>query len=199
MLSRRALMSLAAASAALAACRPTSGTQTSSSDTGVIPGIGGPFQLVDQEGQPITEAALKGKWSAIYFGFTYCPDVCPTSLQALAEGLKKLGPKGKDIQTFLISVDPERDTPAVMKAYVANPSFPQGLRGLTGTPEQIATVAKAYKLYYKKDGDGPDYQVQHQSVIYLMNPKGEMVRPLTSDLSPDQIAGQIGDALRRGA
>lgn len=200
MLSRRILLSLAAAST-LAACGRSDddGASGSSTQSSGIPAIGGPFVLVDGEGQTVTEAALKGKWTAIYFGFTYCPDVCPTSLQALAEGLKKLGSKGRDIQTFLISVDPERDTPAVMKAYVANSTFPANLRGLTGTLAQVDAAAKAYKVYYKKDGDGPDYQVQHQSIIYLMNPKGELARPLTGALSPDEIATQIGDALRRGA
>jgi len=190
----RRLFAVSALAALAAACGRKPPAQTTA-----MPGIGGPFTLVDQDGKPVTEAVLKGRWSAVYFGFTYCPDICPTSLQALKEGLDKLGPKGKSVQTFLISVDPERDTPQVLKAYLDNPSFPAGIRGLTGTPEQVAAAAKAYKLYYAKQGDGPDYQVQHQSIIYLMNPKGELARPLTHDLTPDQIAAQIGDALRRGA
>lgn len=190
----RRLFAASAIAALAAACGPKATTSAPAA-----PAIGGPFTLIDQDGKPVTEAALKGKWSAIYFGFTYCPDICPTSLQALKEGLDKLGSKGKSVQTFLISVDPERDTPAVLKAYLDNPSFPAGIRGLTGTPEQIAAAAKAYKLYFAKQGEGPDYQVQHQSIIYLMNPKGELARPLTHDLTPDQIALQIGDALRQGA
>ena len=190
----RRLFAVAALASLAAACGPKKAAQSAA-----IPGVGGPFSLVDQDGKPVTEAVLKGKWTAIYFGFTYCPDVCPTSLQALKEGLDKLGAKGKSVQTILISVDPERDTPAVLKTYLDNPSFPAGIRGFTGTPEQVAAAAKAYRLYYAKQGEGPDYQVQHQSIIYLMNPKGELARPLTHDLSPDQIAAQIGDALRQGA
>ena len=189
----RRLFAIAAFASLAAACGPKKAAQSTA-----IPGIGGPFSLVDQDGKPVTEAVLKGKWTAIYFGFTYCPDICPTSLQALKEGLDKLGAKGKSVQTILISVDPERDTPAVLKTYLDNPSFPVGIRGLTGTPEQVAAAAKAYRLYYAKQGEGPDYQVQHQSIIYLMNPEGELARPLTHDLTPDQIAAQIGDALRQG-
>jgi len=195
MLDRRHLLTLTAA-AALAACdRQQSVSETSPSGP---PAIGGPFTLVDQDGRTVTEKDLVGHWSAIYFGFTYCPDICPTSLMALADGLEKLGRKAERIQTYFISVDPERDTPAVMKAYVDSPEFPKNLIGLTGTPDQAAAAAKAYKMYYKKEGEGDGYVVNHQSIIYLMNPKGELARPLTHDLTPDQIATQIKDAMKRG-
>lgn len=195
MLSRRHL-ALTAFAALLAGCGGGGGTSGSVQSSGEA-SIGGPFTLVDTDGQTVTEDVLKGKWSAIYFGYTYCPDVCPTSLQALKEGLDKLGARGKQIQTILITVDPERDTPEVLKAYVDNPTFPDGLRGFTGTPDQIADVAKAYKVFYQKDGSGNDYLVQHQSVIYVMDPQGRLARPLTHDLSPAEIANQISDAMRQ--
>ncbi len=188
MLTRRAF-AIVLTSLVLAACKPA-GPKVDYSTSG----IGGPFQLTDSNGKAVNESLLTGKWSAIYFGYTYCPDVCPTTLQALRAGLEKLGPKGRQIQPILISVDPEHDTVEAMKDYIDNSSFPDGLIGLTGTPEQIAAVAKAYKIYYAKTGDG---LVQHQSIIYLMDPKGRLARPLTGELSPDQIAAQIGDALRQ--
>ncbi len=195
MLTRRQTLVLAAAGA-LAGCEPK---PRAASQAAGAPAIGGPFTLVDGDGRPFTDQDLKGHWSAIYFGFTYCPDICPTSLMTLKDGLERLGSKANEVQTYLISVDPERDTPAAMKAYVANDMFPKGLIGLTGSPEQIATAAKAYKMYYKKAGDGEGYLVNHQSIIYLMNPDGEFVRPLTHGLTPEQIAQQIGDAMSRGA
>ncbi|MEI7931439.1 MAG: SCO family protein [Alphaproteobacteria bacterium] len=188
MLMRRALVLLSIA-ASLSACRPVAPKVDYSTS-----GIGGPFQLTDTRGAQVNESLLAGKWSAVYFGYTYCPDVCPTTLQALRAGLDKLGPKGKQIQSILISVDPAHDDVEAMKVYVDNPSFPQGLIGLTGTPDQIAAVTKAYKIFYQKTADG---LVQHQSIIYLMDPKGQLARPLTGDLTPDQIAAQIGDALRQ--
>lgn len=198
MLKRRQFLSFAAAAAALAGCGPrTQPVRSVENEDG--PRIGGPFTLVNQDGAAVTEKALLGHWSAIYFGFTYCPDVCPTSLMALADGLEKMGRKGEQVQTYLISVDPERDTPAAMKAYIANPEFPKNLVGLTGTPEQVAAAAKAYRMYYKKDGEGEGYLVNHQSIIYLMDPQGRLARPLTHDLTPAQIAQQIGDAMSQAA
>lgn len=190
---RQSLLLLPAAAGLLAACDQRQ--QANSRKSSTVPAIGGPFTLVDQEGRPFTEKDLDGHWSAIYFGFTYCPDICPTSLMALADGLEKLGKKGAEVRTYLISVDPERDTPQQMKAYIANPEFPKNLVGLTGSPEQVAAAARAYKMYYKKDGEGEGYLVNHQSIIYLMNPRGELARPLTHELTPDQIATQIGDAM----
>ena len=196
MLSRRQALILSSASL-VAACGPQQ--QSSTAESSAAPAIGGPFTLIDQDGRTVTEKDLLGHWSAIYFGFTYCPDVCPTSLMALADGLEKLGRKGEGIKTYLISVDPERDTPQAMKAYIANPEFPKGLTGLTGSVEQVAAAAKSYRMYYKKDGEGDDYLVNHQSIIYLMNPKGVLARPLTHELTPDQIATQIGDAMSQRA
>jgi protein SCO1/2 len=160
---------------------------------------GGPFHLIDQDGKPVDDSLLQGKWTAIYFGYTFCPDVCPTTLQALAGGLAKMGAKGKDVQTLFITIDPERDTPAQLKTYIASPVFPRPILGLTGTADQVAQAAKAYKVFYAKAGTGANYLMDHQSIIYLMNPEGRLARPLTHDLTPDAIAHQIGDAMSQDA
>ncbi len=117
--------------------------------------IGGPFQMVDQNGKPATEKVLKGKWSLVFFGFTYCPDVCPTTLQALAETNEILGSRAKNLRIVFISVDPGRDNPQQMKTYLSNDFIPKSTIGLTGTPEQVQVAAKAYKVYYAKSGEGP--------------------------------------------
>lgn len=158
--------------------------------------VGGPFTLVDQDGRTVDESLLKGKWSAVFFGYTYCPDVCPGTLQVLAQGLDRLGPKAKDVQVVFVSVDPARDTPAQLKTYLSSPVFPKGAIGLTGTPQQVAEVAKAYRVYYAKSGDGPDYAMDHSSIVYLMDPKGRFDRVLAFGLTPEEIAKQIGDAMR---
>jgi len=191
MISRRAFA--LAALTFLTACKPRPIVR----ETRTAGGIGGPFSLIDQDGKPVTEAALKGKWSAIYFGYTFCPDVCPASLQALGEGLNKMGTKGDKVQTYLITVDPMRDTPAQLKTYLSSPVFPKNTIGLTGAPEQIAAVTKAYRVYFTKEGEGPDYTMAHQSIIYLMGPDGELARPLTHGLTPDEIAKQIADAMKK--
>lgn len=157
--------------------------------------IGGPFQLVDQNGKPTTEAALKGQWNAVFFGFTYCPDVCPGTLQALAAASDQLGPKAKDLRIVFISVDPARDTPQQMKAYLSADYLPKNVLGLTGTPAQTEAAAKVYRVYHKKAGDGPDYTVDHSTVVYLVDPKGRFVKPLPYGLPPEEIARQIKDAM----
>jgi len=160
--------------------------------------IGGPFALVDQNGRKVDEALLKGKWSAVFFGFTYCPDVCPTTLQTLAQAQDRLGPKAGDLQIVFISVDPERDTPAQLKTYLSSPVFPKGMLGLTGTSDQVAGAARAYRAYFQKEGDGADYLVNHTSAVYLMDPKGQFDRVLAYSLTPEEIARQIATAMREG-
>jgi protein SCO1/2 len=157
--------------------------------------IGGPFHLVDQNGRPRDEAILKGKWSAVYFGYTFCPDVCPTTLQTLAEAEEKLGSKANGLQVVFVTVDPERDTPAQLKTYLSSAAFPKGTIGLTGTPAQIADIAKAYHVFYQKQGSGSGYEVQHVSAVYLMDPDGRFDRPIGYGLTPDQEARQISDAM----
>ena len=157
--------------------------------------VGGPFQLTDQNGRAVDESVLEGKWSAVFFGFTYCPDVCPATLQTLNAAAEQLGPRAKDFQVVLVSVDPGRDTPEQMKAYLdAQGLRPQTL-GLTGTPGQVASVAKVYRAYFAREGEGDDYTVTHTNVVYLMNPRGRFDRPLRFDTTPGQIADQIREAM----
>lgn len=160
------------------------------------PSVGGPFELVDQTGKAVDETILNGKWSAVFFGFTYCPDVCPTTLQAMAAAQDQLGPKAKDFQVVFITIDPARDTPAQVKAYLSTEGFPRGVVGLTGTPEQVDVAAKAYRAYYAKSGEGPDYLMNHFSGAYLMDPKGRFDRILPYGVSPDELARQISEAMR---
>lgn len=160
--------------------------------------VGGPFQLVDQNGAPATEKGLKGKWSAVFFGFTYCPDVCPGTLQGLAAATDQLGPKAKDFQIVFISIDPGRDTAAQMKTYLSADYVPKSTIGLTGSQEQVAAAAKAYKVYYAKVGDGPGYTMDHSTAIYLMDPKGRFKTVIPYNLPPDEIARRVKDAMREG-
>ncbi len=160
--------------------------------------IGGPFTLVDTDGKPVTEAALKGKWTAVFFGYTYCPDVCPLTLQNLAATQRKLGDKAKDLHILFITVDPARDTPQALKTYLASAVFPSGVTGLSGTQAQVDAAEKAYRAVpqrFEKDGS---YYFSHTAVIYLMDPKGEFSAPLTADMTPQQNADQIRQAMRGG-
>jgi len=161
--------------------------------------VGGPFQLVDQSGASVDQDVLKGKWSAVFFGFTHCPDVCPTTLFEMAEVERQLGGKASDLQTVFISVDAQRDTPAQVAAYVNNDAFPKQLVGLTGTPQQVDRAAKAYHVYYSKQGEGADYLVNHASYTYLMSPKGRFVCVLPYELTPEQTAAKIRVAMAAGA
>ena len=160
--------------------------------------VGGPFQLVDQDGRPVDEKILNGKWSAVFFGFTFCPDACPTTLSGLAQTEALLGPQARTFQTVFISLDPARDTPAQMKAYISNDAFPKALIGLTGTPAQTDAAAKTYRVFHQKSGDGPDYLIDHSVVTYLMDPKGRFVCALPHGITPDQTADRIKKAMREG-
>lgn len=160
--------------------------------------VGGPFQLVDTNGRTVDQSVLKGKWSVVFFGFTHCPDICPTTLFELGQVEPLLGAKAADVQTVFISVDPERDTVTQMKAYVTNPAFPKRLIGLTGTPAQTDAAAKAYRVYYQKQGEGPDYTVNHVAYSYLMNPRGRFACVLPYDLTPEQTAAKIQAAMKQG-
>jgi protein SCO1/2 len=157
--------------------------------------IGGPFQMVDQNGKPVTEKVLEGQWNAVFFGFTYCPDVCPGTLQALAAASDQLGPKAKDFRIVFVSIDPDRDTPEQLKAYLSADYLPRNTLGLTGTPAQVAATAKAYRVYYKKAGEGPGYTMDHSTVVYLVDPKGRFVKPIAYGTPPEEIARQVKDAM----
>ncbi len=159
--------------------------------------IGGPFHLVDQQGRPVDQRVLLGKWSAVFFGYTYCPDTCPATLQALAAAQSRLGGLGRNFQVVFISVDPARDTPAQMKLYLSSQGFPKGALGLTGAAPQIAGVAAAYHVFYAKQGeDKQNYLVQHSAAIYLMDPKGQFSRPLDESQTPNAMADEIKAAMR---
>ena len=160
--------------------------------------IGGPFHLVDSQGRPVDERALKGKCSAVFFGYTFCPEACPTTLIALAQTEKQLGPKAGDFQTVFISVDPGRDTPAVMKNYLSNTAFPQRTLGLTGSSDQVAAAAKAYHVFYQKADETRDYQVNHSTLIYLMNPWGRFVCALPYGAPPETLTAKIQAAMGQG-
>ena len=154
--------------------------------------VGGPFSLVDGDGKPVTDQTWRGKYMLVYFGYTYCPDVCPTTLTAVADALDRLGPKADKLQPLFITVDPKRDTPLVIKQYAA--AFGPKMIGLTGSAAQIAVVAKAYRVYYAehRTGDGPDdYAMDHSSVLYLMGPDGRFVAPIRADLGGPEIAAAI--------
>ncbi len=147
----------------------------------------------------MNQSLLKGKWSAVYFGYTYCPDVCPTTLQMLGTVDRSLGARQQDFQVVFVTVDPARDTPSQLKLYLSNGVFPPGAIGLTGTPEQIAQIAGAYGVYYQKQGTGADYSVNHSSAIYLMNPKGGFDSVIASDSTPADARAAILRAMDGGA
>ncbi|HKM70147.1 MAG TPA: SCO family protein [Stellaceae bacterium] len=152
--------------------------------------IGGPFQLVDQNGKTVTNADLKGKWSLVYFGYTHCPDACPTALNDISIALDELGPKRDAVRPVFITVDPERDTPEVLKSYVT--AFDAPILALTGTPEEIAQAAKGYRVYYAKHPEtGGDYSMDHSSVIYVMDPEGRFTASFTHENTPEQIAERL--------
>jgi protein SCO1/2 len=156
------------------------------------PAIGGPFALTDTNGKRFTDKDLKGSYALVYFGYTFCPDVCPTTLNQVAEALDRLGPKAEHIRPVFITIDPARDTPAVMKQYVS--AFSPRLVGLTGSDAEIGTVAKEYRVYYAphRTGDGPgDYTMDHSSVLYLLGPDGKFIAPIRADDNAEQIAAQL--------
>ena len=164
--------------------------------TGQSGGVGGPFQMVDQSGRAVDQSVLKGKWSAVYFGYTYCPDVCPTTLTTLGGAIDRMGARAKDFQVVFITVDPHRDTPAQLKNYLSSAEFPRGVIGLTGTDAQVSRVAQAYKVYFQKNGTGDAYSVDHSSAIYLMDPKGQFNTVSPYGLTPDQAKDSIVKAMQ---
>lgn len=152
--------------------------------------IGGPFQLTDQNGKTVTEKNLKGKPTLIFFGYTHCPDVCPTSLFEISEVLRALGKDADKLNAVFISVDPERDTPATMKDYLS--SFDPHLEGLSGDPEETARVIKSYRVYAKKvAGKDGDYTMDHTALIYLMDREGRFVSPFNLKRPPDEAAADL--------
>ena len=164
--------------------------------------IGGPFELTDQNGRTRTEEDFRGRYMLVYFGYTYCPDICPSSLATLSRGLEALAErapeKAEAIVPVFITVDPERDDVETMASYV--PHFHDRLVGLTGTPEQIAEVTKEYRIYYRKveeEGVGSDgYLMDHSSFIYLMGPEGTYITHFAHDAPVDEIAERLEEKVQ---
>jgi len=178
--------------------RPADGARAGEVVTTGQADVGGPFQLVDHNGRPVDETMLEGKWSLVFFGFTYCPDYCPTTLAALDATKQRLGDKAKDLQIVFISVDPERDTPQALKDYLSTDGFPEGVIGLTGTPAQIRAAADAYKAFYSKSGEGEGYTMNHSLTVYLMGPDGQFRTAVAEELGPERSASVIERAMARG-
>lgn len=157
--------------------------------------IGGPFALTDHTGKRVTEKDFAGRHVLVFFGYTYCPDICPAELQIMSAAIDKLGPKGDKVTPVFITVDPERDTVSQMKSYVEN--FHPRLVGLTGSAEDVRAAAKAYRVYYSKAGDASasDYLMDHSSVVYLMSPAGEYLAHFAYGTGVDKMAEGIAKFL----
>ena len=167
--------------------RAQRGTQTISIDKVEL---GGPFTLTDQNGQQRSASEFRGKYMLIFFGYTFCPDVCPTTLAVMAAALDRMGAGADRIVPIFISIDPERDKPEVLKAYLS--AFDPRFIGLTGTEDEIAATAKAYRVYVQahKD-DGANYTVDHSGVVYLMDKSGAFLANYSLDASPDKLAADL--------
>ena len=171
---------------ALAISQPAAGATTSSVT------IGGPFSLTAPDGTTVTDQTYRGKWLVVYFGYTFCPNTCPTALLEIATALKRFGPNAAKVQPIFITVDPGRDTPDVLAKYTQ--SFDPRIVGLTGTPAQIATVAHEYGAYYvahKTDEGANDYLIDHSTYLYVMDPHGQFVQAFDADTSADRIADDL--------
>ncbi|NQU58922.1 MAG: SCO family protein [Rhodospirillales bacterium] len=176
--------------------RPPAGGQSAQVQNVGTPKIGGPFNLVNQDGKSVSEADFLDRYMLIYFGYTYCPDVCPTALSAMGNALDILGPKADKITPIFITIDPERDDVNALKMYVSY--FHPRLVGLTGSVEQIKVAAKAYKAFFAKSGDGysdGDYTMDHSSITYLMGPDGKFVTHFGHGVDAEAIAKKLADLL----
>lgn len=152
--------------------------------------IGGPFSLVDTSGKRVTDRDFRGKLMLVFFGYAHCPDVCPTELQTLSEVMEKLGPAATKVAPIFISVDPKRDTPQALADYLKN--FNPRIIGLTGDQNEIASAAKAYRVYYRNAaGSGEDYAVDHSAFVYLMDGEGKYLTHFSFNTAPDSILAVI--------
>ncbi len=160
--------------------------------------IGGPFSLIDQTGKRVTEADFRGRYMLVFFGYTFCPDVCPVELQSMSAALDMLDQKtAAKVTPVFITIDPARDTVAVMAAYVK--AFHPRLIGLTGTAEEIAAAARAYRIYYQKAAaeaaDDDSYLMDHSAIVYLMGPDGKYVAHFSPGTKPEAMAARLKDLL----
>jgi protein SCO1/2 len=152
--------------------------------------IGGPFSLTDQHGAAVTEAALKGHPTALFFGYTFCPDVCPTTLFEMTGWLKELGPEADKLKVYFVTVDPERDTQEVLQSYLS--AFDPRIAGLTGTPEAIEKMIKAYRIYARKVPlDGGGYVMDHTASVYLLNADAVFTGTIDYQEAPDTALAKL--------
>lgn len=158
--------------------------------------IGGPFQLSDTSGKPVSDADFRGRYMLVFFGFTNCPDICPAGLQLISAALDKLGDKADKVVPIFVSVDPERDTPQKLALYVKN--FDDRVVGLTGTPEQVDAIAKTYRVFFEKtpnEAAPQEYGINHTSIIYLMGPDGKYVDHFTPMTGIDTMVEKLDKRL----
>jgi protein SCO1/2 len=188
---RRSVVWLAAALAVTAAAVTVAMNRPSQSNAAQqLPQIGGHFALSTPDGRRVTDTTFRGKWLLVYFGYTSCPDVCPTTLSAMALALDKLGPLADKVQPVFITVDPERDTAKIVGEYVKD--FDPRFVGLVGSPQEIGTAAEQFHVYYRvRQLGNNEYVVDHSSFIYLIDPNGAFVRLLTGDLPGHQLADEL--------
>jgi protein SCO1 len=152
--------------------------------------VGGPFRLIDQDGKPLTDQDLRGRPFLVFFGFTHCPDICPTTLFDVSEVLRRLGPDADRVRALFITIDPERDTPDKLKDYLS--SFDPHLIGVTGDPDAIAATTKAYRVYTKKVPlEGGTYTMDHTTIVYLMDKEGRFVAPFSLKRRPEEAAADL--------
>ncbi|MDB5371720.1 MAG: hypothetical protein JWP04_362 [Belnapia sp.] len=159
--------------------------------------LGGPFSLTDQSGKPVTERDYAGRWMLVYFGYSFCPDVCPTELGTMAAALDAMGPAGEAVVPAFISVDPQRDTPEHLADYVSR--FHPRMQGLTGTPDQVAEAARRYRVYYAKvqRPEMTDYLMDHSSFIYLVGPDAKVRSLFRPEQTPEAIAAAVSAQIGR--
>jgi len=174
--------------------------QGPSGETGLVnsipQNIGGPFELLDSSGLRVSDRDFRGKWLLIFFGYTHCPDVCPTTLNDIAETMAQLRQLAGRVQPLFITVDPERDTPQVLSEYTA--AFDSRIIGLTGTPDQIAAAAKAYHVYYAKRQVGDDYYMDHTALIHVVRPDGTYETFFFTTSSPSEMANRLREMISKG-
>ena len=190
------LSALLVVAAALLSFRTISGNWPWAPAGSAQASLGGAFALVDGNGRQVTDQTFRGKWLMVFFGYTHCPDVCPTTLSDIAQALDQLGPLASQIQPLFVTVDPERDDPATMRDYTQ--AFGTRILGLTGSPAQIAAIAKAYHVYYAKHPEGTGYSMDHSAIVYVMRPDGTPAGFLTPDIGASAIADKLKAIVAKG-
>jgi protein SCO1/2 len=154
------------------------------------PAVGGPFSLLNQDGKPVTERDFAGRPFLVFFGFTHCPDICPTTLFQISEMLGKMGDEGRDLRALFITVDPERDTPEVLKYYLS--SFDDRIVGLTGDPVSVEAAIRAFRGFARKvPGKDGDYTMEHTAFVYLMGPDGNFLGTVNLARAPEEAARDV--------